>query len=527
MNDNASPLAEEANAYYEDLLRPIFAGRKFLMAGQIAAAVGFSGLARRLTGLGAERPFLIAASEGTGTLPTPEEVELRVLGIQSTDVLEDFRKLRRAVEDLPADLRRDLDAWDPAGTARFIFASPLADSVDAAGRKAYAGRPPAWAAPEDKVLIDGFWDAVGVRRAPSRIVATEYDALRSAAAELDRGLGTVWAADARDGTHGGGMGLRWVRHGDDGRESFVSLRRMADRIRVMPFLEGIPASIHGIVFPDSVAVFRPVEMVVLRPTADGRLHYAGCATALDPRPDDRTAMRDLAYRVGAALRKAVNYRGPFGIDGILAEEGSLPTELNARAGGAMGRPLAQGTGLPLTPLCLAVTEGERLDYGPDLLAQAVVSPRMPTARARVGPSPARNRGELHVECRAGRRRVPREPARRGAPRHFAGRAGPGRRVRTVPVSSGKDQTWALGCSRGRPGISLRGPCARKGFRRVRCCQRRAPVTGDGVARQRVRLLRNLFQAPTDALQPWANCLPKPECRTVSAPDLRARPNTPH
>ena len=49
-----------------------------------------------------------------------------MLGIQSTDVLEDFRKLRRAVEDLPADLRRDLDAWDPAGTARFIFASPLA-----------------------------------------------------------------------------------------------------------------------------------------------------------------------------------------------------------------------------------------------------------------------------------------------------------------------------------------------------------------------------------------------------------------
>ena len=79
-----------------------------------------------------------------------------MLGIQSTDVLEDFRKLRRAVEDLPADLRRDLDAWDPAGTARFIFASPLADSVNAAGRKAYAGQPPAWAALEDKVLIDGF-----------------------------------------------------------------------------------------------------------------------------------------------------------------------------------------------------------------------------------------------------------------------------------------------------------------------------------------------------------------------------------
>lgn len=178
MNDNVSPLAEEANAYYEDLLRPVFAGRKFLIAAQIAAAVGLGGLARRLTRLGAERPFLLAGSEGTGTLPAPEEAELRVLGIHSTDILEDFRNLRRALQDLPADVRRDVDAWDPAGTAHFIFASPLADSVDVAGRKAYAGRRPAWAALEDKVQIDGFWDAVGVRRAPSRIVAADYDALR-------------------------------------------------------------------------------------------------------------------------------------------------------------------------------------------------------------------------------------------------------------------------------------------------------------------------------------------------------------
>lgn len=295
-----------------------------------------------------------------------------MLGIHSTDVLDDYRKLRRAIEDLPADLRRDIDSWDPSGTARFIFASPLADSVHAAGRRAYAGRPLPWTALEDKVRIDGFWDAIGVRRAPSRIVAADHDALRSAAKELDRGLGTVWAADARDGTHGSAMGLRWVRPGDDGRESFVSLRRMADRIRVMPFLDGIPASIHGIVFPDSVAVFRPVEMVVLRPTTGDRLHYAGCATAFDPLTDDRNAMRDLAYRVGAAVREAVGYRGPFGIDGILAEGGYLPTELNARAGGAMKRPLVQGAGLPLTPLCLAVTEGERLDYRPDLLQRAVV-----------------------------------------------------------------------------------------------------------------------------------------------------------
>ena len=286
-------------------------------------------------------------------------------------MLDEFRNLQRTLEDLPADLRRDIDAWDPAGAARFVFATPLAGALDAADRRAYAARPPAWAVLEDKVRIDAFWDAVGVPRAPSRVVAAEHQALKSAADGLDQGLGTVWAADARDGTHGGGLGLRWVRHGDDGRTSFESLRRMADRIRVMPFLEGISASIHGIVFPDSVAVFRPVEMVVLRPTTGDRLHYAGCATAFDPHPDDRRAMRDLAYRVGTALRETVEYRGPFGIDGILAEDGYFPTELNARAGAAMG-PLAHGAGVPLTPLCLAVVAGERLDYRPDLLEQAIV-----------------------------------------------------------------------------------------------------------------------------------------------------------
>lgn len=369
MNDSASLLAKQARAYYEELLRPVFAGRKFLIIGPIA--VGLRGLARQLTRLGAERPFLIAANEGTGDLPPPDEAELRVLGIQDKDPIKEFHRLHGAIRNLPADLRSDIDAWDPSGTARFIFPSPLTETFDVAGREAYAARPHGWAAFEDKVNIDAFWDAVGVSRAPSRIVPAEYQALKSTAATLDRGLGTVWAADAREGTHGGGLGIRWVRHGAHGSGSFASLRRMADRIRVMPFLEGIPASIHGVVFPDSVAVFRPAEMVVLRPLASDRLHFAGCSTAFDPRPDDRIAMRDLAYRVGVALRETVGYRGPFGIDGILADEGYLPTELNARGGTALGR-MAEAACLPLAPLCLAVSQGERLDYRPDLLEQAIL-----------------------------------------------------------------------------------------------------------------------------------------------------------
>ena len=370
MNDTSSALAEEASAYYNDLLRPLFSSRKFLIAGPIA--VGLGGLARRLNGLGAERPFLIAGSEGTGALPTPEEAELHVLGLASKDIIEEHRNLQHVIDDPPGELRRAIDAWDPDESASFIFASPLAASRTAAPRRPYGARPAAWAALEDKVRIDAFWDAAGVRRAPSRIVPADYEAVRRAATALDRGLGTVWAADARDGTHGGGLGLRWVRPGDDGRASYESLRGMADRVRVMPFLEGIPTSIHGIVFPDAVAVFRPVEMVVLRPADGDRLFYAGCATAFDPNPEDRASMRDAAYRAGKALRDTVGYRGPFGIDGILSEDGYVPTEMNARSGAGLA-PLAAGlSDLPMAPLCLAIIQGEQLDYRPDLLEQSVV-----------------------------------------------------------------------------------------------------------------------------------------------------------
>ena len=371
MNDNASPSAEQATAFYKDLLRPVFARRKFLLTGPIA--VGLGDRARRLLELGAERPLLIAGSAGTGAMPGPGEAELHLLGVEGgKDMLEQGRKMQRALDNLPARVQRAVDVWDPSATARCVGDDPAADPRTVAGRRCYAARPLAWAALEDKVRVDAFWDAVGVQRAPSRVVPTDYSALRVAARILDRGSGTVWAADARDGLNGGGLGLRWVRSDDDGRESYASLSRISDRVRVMPFLEGIPASIHGIVFPDAVAVFRPVEMVVLRPGRGDRLLFAGCATAFDPNRDERDAMRQLAYRVGAALRERFGYRGPFGIDGILAEEGFLPTEMNARSGGGL-KLLAQSlNGLPLWPLCLAITEGEQLDYRPDQLEQTVV-----------------------------------------------------------------------------------------------------------------------------------------------------------
>ena len=79
-----------------------------------------------------------------------------------------------------------------------------------------------------------------------------------------------------------------------------------------------------------------------------------------------------AYRAGVVLRETVGYRGPFGIDGILSEDGYVPTEMNARSGAGLG-PLAAGLpDLPMALLCLAIIQGEKLDYRPDHLEKMVV-----------------------------------------------------------------------------------------------------------------------------------------------------------
>ena len=133
-----------------------------------------------------------------------------------------------------------------------------------------------------------------------------------------------------------------------------------DRVRVMPFLEGIPCSIHGIVFADDVAVFRPVEMIVLRKPGSSEFQYAGCATYWDPPGADRGALRALARAVGEHLRETLDYRGAFTIDGVLTTDGFRPTELNPRSGaglGTMGRSIPD---LPLSLLDTSVRAGDDL-----------------------------------------------------------------------------------------------------------------------------------------------------------------------
>ena len=175
------------------------------------------------------------------------------------------------------------------------------------------------------------------------------EALHAACAELDRGAGTVWSGDAREGFNGGGHAVRWIRDGDDGTSAIEFFTDLCDRVRVAPFVEGLSCSVHGFVADDGVAVLRPVELVNLRRPTGDRLQYAGCATFWDPPDADRAEMRAAGRRLGEHLRATVAYRGFFTLDGILGADGFVATECNPRPGAGLGYIT---TALPEFPLDL-------------------------------------------------------------------------------------------------------------------------------------------------------------------------------
>ena len=105
------------------------------------------------------------------------------------------------------------------------------------------------------MLADQIWAAADVPCAPHLIVPVDEEALAAATDRMAGPLGAVWSGDARDGFNGGAT-TRWVLDEDDRTAAYAFPAPRCDRVRVMPFLDGVPCSIHGFVLPDGTAALR-------------------------------------------------------------------------------------------------------------------------------------------------------------------------------------------------------------------------------------------------------------------------------
>jgi hypothetical protein len=248
----------------------------------------------------------------------------------STSITDELRLHDRMARTLPSYAVAAIEEFDPDRRGIW-FTSPFVTTDEPIlGRPVTGGRPASFLALEDKMLADEIWAAADVPHSPHLIVPVEATALARATDEIAGPLGAVWSGDARDGFNGGGNYIRWIRDGCDQASAIGFFAEHCDRVRVLPFLDGVPCSVHGMVLPDGTAAFRPVEIAMLRNVRDRTFVYGGLGTFWDPPPVDRDEMRDVVRRVGAHLQSVHGYRGAFGIDGVLTAQGFRPTELNTR-----------------------------------------------------------------------------------------------------------------------------------------------------------------------------------------------------
>ncbi len=298
-------------------------GKKWIVLPD--AAAGATSMVEQLRDWGVGGVMIVAAVEGVGELPIADR--FFYTRTRGSTVMLGIRAYLASVEHPSDELLAAVDEFDPSGDAK-VLGSGFSRMGMLAGRPVYGARPPEWGALEDKTLVDQLWDDAGVRRAPSAVVPVGEAA--AVAADLASELGTVWVADNREGWHGGGEYARWVRSESDVGPAAAWMAQHADTVRIMPFLDGIPSSIHGFVTPDGVAVFLPMEMIILRNAERPEFLYAQAANFWSPPADVRDGMRESARRVGTLLADRYGYLGGFGIDGVCTADGFLPTELNPR-----------------------------------------------------------------------------------------------------------------------------------------------------------------------------------------------------
>jgi hypothetical protein len=322
----------DLEAWTSHLSEP-FRGRPVIVAFKVLA--GMTHDVARLKQWGALRPLLIARGTGTGPLPSPDDADIWIIPLDPAPSLsEEVREVHRLIASPPAELVRRVEDFDPDRRAVWWLA-PFAGHGSLLARDVMGGRPDEWGRLEDKLLCDEIWDAAGVTRSPIRIVPAIGAELAAATKAIGGPDGAVWSGDAREGVNGGGDFVRWVRSDADVESMTPYFAAHCDRVQVLPFLEGVPCSIHGFALADGVAAFRPVELVMLRRPAGNRFILGGMSTWWDPSDADREEMRDLVRRVGAILVDRVGYRGGFGIDGVMTRDGFRPTELNPRFTGGL------------------------------------------------------------------------------------------------------------------------------------------------------------------------------------------------
>ena len=228
-----------------DAIRRAFGGRPVILAGPVAR--GLRRWSGQLRAAGLERPLILAEAAG-GDPPT--EVEGAWYLVPAGPAGE---RLGERLSELPPSLSRVIDAFDPDRRAVLLCVENLGIHT-VQGRPVYGPQPARCARVESKGAADAWFDRAGVARLPSAILELADPELRRASRALDRGDGVAWSGvdDALVQPASGARLVRRVRTAAEADEAHATLSEGCARVRLAPFVEGIPCGVNALVFPDGV-----------------------------------------------------------------------------------------------------------------------------------------------------------------------------------------------------------------------------------------------------------------------------------
>ncbi|MGW2426325.1 hypothetical protein ACWC0C_45305 [Streptomyces sp. NPDC001709] len=336
----------------EDVVTEFFSKRKVVVVSSRVSAVAW--LRDLFTARGLAAPFLVLA-DATGL---SAEADFHEVEVKADSVDTWLGALESRIVSPPAELLAALDAYDPAREAIVLTPPFRQGRPTLLGRRCFGFRRAEWARYEDKTVSDSFWARAGVPHLQSVVTELSENNLRAAFEECDEGAGVVVSADATQVMHSGSRGVVRVSSADEIPRAHDFLAGRCAKVRVAPFVEGISCSTHGMVFDHDVAVFRPIEQVVLR---QGQFFpLMGGSSFWTPPAEVTERIRAFTAQVGHRLRSEADYRGGFHIDGIISARGFMPIEVNARMGPYING-IAVGAGIPLELINNMVMEGEPVD----------------------------------------------------------------------------------------------------------------------------------------------------------------------
>jgi len=294
------------------------------------------------------------------------------------------RGYAKTLDDFRADVRRFLDVVDPAREAAVASYLPVPPTV-LEGRDAWAQDAVVAAYLEDK--SNGI--AVLERAVPIVPgVPLPADAPEAWWSAVTSRFGTDRLVVQADGLWGGGSG------------TFVC-DRPADvpslaSGRVMPFVDGMPGNVGGIVTSDGETVVLPPSRQLVAVDGRGHPQYRGNVTGERWTVDERAAIAAEVRALGRELASA-GFVGPFGADFIRTSDDTRRFhEINARLNGVTdsytrlldlaphvsGSPMPSVPSVPFVPLALAGWRARWTSAEADALEEALhdAVTATPTAR---------------------------------------------------------------------------------------------------------------------------------------------------